>query len=333
MSRSQAESSQPSTPLAGFLALVRSTARTQLTWALSQYPHDTARAECEQLLALLTPGPVRMNDAVIQSSPRSESQPELSWEAWKQDPEVLAHFGSALVNRQMPANVAGWYALLAQLPASVAERWESRHRAQNPDSLPLSQWLTQPLTNDPFAIPSPDRSWLLPFADAARAMTRLVESQGEWHHLEVFGIQLLSEATRRMSISALVTKWATIVDTPEGLPLLRLLIAFDESLNEVFPLPPIAAGSVWALLLQRTQDALLELASRLRSAGHDVQVRPVSGTYRSVTAYVSGASDVHIPCDGPPGEILRCVRVYCRIGATHFPGRVIYRSAKVTIPR
>lgn len=105
---------------------------------------------------------------------------------------------------------------------------------------------------------------------------------------------------------------------------LKARLNLDEAIHSLVHQPPAHQDSWWSKLQQEVRRTLITFTERVRQAGHDVHIRPLSGLYADVCKFSN--DDLGLDRGGNPGEVLTCLRVYARIDQESFPGRVLYRS-------
>jgi hypothetical protein len=119
-----------------------------------------------------------------------------------------------------------------------------------------------------------------------------------------------------------LTAYASAVGPEEAV---SALVQIDEAMHSLLHLPVAAADSWWAHLGGRVRALVDAEVERLRKAGNDVEVVPLSLRYREVIGQ-TGGNDLAL--DGGPGaagDVVVCLRMWSRIGGKERPGRVAYR--------
>jgi hypothetical protein len=106
--------------------------------------------------------------------------------------------------------------------------------------------------------------------------------------------------------------------------LLDLWIELDETFHSLVPLPICPETSWWARTKDAARGALLGAFERIRGRGIelDLAYRMLKGPYEGVGG--QSARDIRCPGEGPPGQIIACLRVYVESARGARPGRVLF---------
>ncbi|MUG95329.1 hypothetical protein F7734_24370 [Scytonema sp. UIC 10036] len=144
-----------------------------------------------------------------------------------------------------------------------------------------------------------------------------------------FGIRSLSlESEKSKYITALVDRFRRVQATAENSDpavALRARLDLDEAIHSLVYLPCSDRFSWWGKLQQETRRTLDQVVEKARQAGHQVQIRPLWGTYADVFNW--SKDDLQLDIGGVPGEVSACLRVYAKIDDEVLPGRVLFRSS------
>ncbi|MFB2917863.1 hypothetical protein [Aerosakkonema funiforme] len=163
---------------------------------------------------------------------------------------------------------------------------------------------------------------------------RLIELDPFLHHalksVYRFGVMPLTDENQRSKyINTLIDYFRRVerAETSTDLILsLKARLNLDEAIHSLVYQPPAHQASWWSKLQQEARRTLIKFTERVRQAGHDVHIRPLSGLYADVFKF--SKDDLGLDSGGNPGEVLTCLRVYARINHESFPGRVLYRSSQ-----
>ncbi|NJR14643.1 MAG: hypothetical protein HC785_02340 [Calothrix sp. CSU_2_0] len=158
------------------------------------------------------------------------------------------------------------------------------------------------------------------------------------HHalksVDRFGIRSLnSDSERSKYATALLERFRRVqittnqitANNADPIAALRARLDLDEAIHSLVYLPPCDRYSWWGKLQQETRRTLDTAIDRVRSAGNQIQIRPLWGTYADIYAY--SKDDLLLDIGGIPGEVSSCLRVYTKINDEVLPGRVLFRSS------
>ncbi|GAA6616810.1 hypothetical protein [Scytonema sp. NUACC26] len=162
---------------------------------------------------------------------------------------------------------------------------------------------------------------------------KFIESDPSVHHalksVDRFGIRSLSvEAEKSKYITALIDRFRRVqatADNTDPAVALRARLDLDEAIHSFVYLPCSDRFSWWGKLQQESRRTLDQVVEKARQAGHQVQIRPLWGTYADVFNW--SKDDLQLDIGGVPGEVSACLRVYAKIDDEVLPGRVLFRSS------
>lgn len=162
---------------------------------------------------------------------------------------------------------------------------------------------------------------------------KFIDSDPSVHHalksVDRFGIRSLSlESEKSKYITALIDRFRRVQATTDSTDLavaLRARLDLDEAIHSLVYLPCCDRFSWWGKLQQETRRTLDSVVEKARQAGHQVQIRPLWGTYADIFNW--SKDDLQLDTGGVPGEVSACLRVYAKIDDEVLPGRVLFRSS------
>jgi hypothetical protein len=162
---------------------------------------------------------------------------------------------------------------------------------------------------------------------------KFIDTDPSVHHalksVDRFGIRSLnSDSEKSKYITALIDRFRRVQATTDSTDLavaLRARLDLDEAIHSLVYLPCCDRFSWWGKLQQETRRTLDSVVEKARQAGHQVQIRPLWGTYADVFNW--SKDDLQLDIGGVPGEVSACLRVYAKIDDEVLPGRVLFRSS------
>lgn len=162
---------------------------------------------------------------------------------------------------------------------------------------------------------------------------KFIESDPSVHHalksVDRFGVRSLSlESEKSKYITALIDRFRRVqatADNTDPTVALRARLDLDEAIHSLVYLPCGDRYSWWGKLQQEARRTLDQVVEKARHAGHQVQIRPLWGTYADVFNW--SKDDLQLDIGGVPGEVSACLRVYAKIDDEVLPGRVLFRSS------
>ncbi|MDY7004543.1 MAG: hypothetical protein SWX82_11435 [Cyanobacteriota bacterium] len=176
---------------------------------------------------------------------------------------------------------------------------------------------------------------LLFLAKVISLYLKFIELDPQVHHafktVDRFGVRCLSSDSEQKSkyINALIDRFQWAVTTEESGDILKILqarIDLDEAIHSLVYVPPVPRDSWWGKLQKECRDTLAVVSTRARKAGHQVQIRPLWGSYADILN--RSKDDLELDSGGTPGEVLACLRVYAKIQEEVLPGRVLFRGQR-----
>ncbi|KYC39390.1 hypothetical protein WA1_32185 [Scytonema hofmannii PCC 7110] len=169
-------------------------------------------------------------------------------------------------------------------------------------------------------------------AGVVSACLKFIESDPSVHHalksVDRFGIRsLISDSEKSKYITSLIDRFRRVQATADSTPAvaLRARLDLDEAIHSLVYLPCGDRFSWWGKLQQETRRTLDQVVEKARQAGHQIQIRPLWGTYADVFNW--SKDDLQLDIGGVPGEVSACLRVYAKIDDEVLPGRVLFRSS------
>ncbi len=162
---------------------------------------------------------------------------------------------------------------------------------------------------------------------------KFIDSDPSVHHalksVDRFGIRSLSlEAEKSKYMTALIDRFRRVqatTDNTDPAVALRARLDLDEAIHSLVYLPCSDRYSWWGKLQQEARRTLDQVVEKARQAGHQIQIRPLWGTYADVFNW--SKDDLQLDIGGVPGEVSACLRVYSKIDDEVLPGRVLFRSS------
>ncbi|BAZ11437.1 hypothetical protein NIES4071_32630 [Calothrix sp. NIES-4071] len=189
------------------------------------------------------------------------------------------------------------------------------------DRAPISQQLVQEDTSEELIFLAGVVSTCIKFINIDASLNHALKS------VDRFGVRSLSSDSERSKyVTVLIERFRRVqstADNPDPIVILRARLDLDEAIHSLVYLPPCDRYSWWGKLQQETRRQIDSVVERARNAGHQVQVRPLWGTYADV--YTWSKDDLQLDIGGVPGEVSACLRVYAKINDEVLPGRVLFR--------
>jgi hypothetical protein len=126
------------------------------------------------------------------------------------------------------------------------------------------------------------------------------------------------------AVLAAESRFSTTPNSRTAENLLGLWIDLDEAFHCLVPLPVPAGMSWWSCTQDAVRSTLLRAFERIRARGVelDLAYRVLRGPYEGVST--QSARDVRLAGEGPPGQIVACLRVYVESAGIPRPGRVVF---------
>ncbi len=123
----------------------------------------------------------------------------------------------------------------------------------------------------------------------------------------------------------LLNRLQRVCQMPEvSMDALKSRLDLDEAIHSLTHMPPADRTSWWGGFRQRCRDSLFRAANRLRSQGHEVQLRAAPESFRSADELTH--NNVPLKVGGATGMVLASLRIWAKLDGRVYPGRVIYRS-------
>ena len=176
---------------------------------------------------------------------------------------------------------------------------------------------------------------LLFLAKVISLFLKFIELDPQIHHafktVDRFGVRRLSSDSEQKSkyITALLERFQWAVTTEESGDILKILqarIDLDEAIHSLVYVPPVDRSSWWGKLQKECRDTLAVISTRAQRAGHQVEIRPLWGSYADILN--RSKDDLELDSGGTSGEVLACLRVYAKISGKVLPGRVLFRGQR-----
>ncbi|WP_229075625.1 AAA family ATPase [Actinoplanes sp. DH11] len=278
------------------------------------------------------------------------------------DAVIRRHLGSDPVPGHTPA--LRWRAFhlgLLRLPADLATAWRRRMEYEFPAgwTVPGDDWIRLPAkaATAQVLIPAFHGEPGVAAVNYAPAAAVVIDALGDrlakYPRLATIGTQVLWLAA--VDPTALVADFDALVPAPAGRELIRSLIhnrlaAFQQSvdtpgrttveraveladaLRSVLHLPPVAADSWWAGVLDETTTFVRHIAATASDLWADDLARAASHQELVKAGETVQQYDIGVPVDDPAdvGAVLHCLRPSLRAGdgTVHRPGRVVYGRAR-----
>jgi hypothetical protein len=245
--------------------------------------------------------------------------------------------------------------LLLRAGPNIADEWRRRclrHAEEAGGHADEAQMAILPLARDELIYPglgghvragglrsapaAPLDSRLTPPADADLRPLAGVVSSALWfiehdpnlcHCLQSvfrFGVSPLVGEQRERYVAELLRLWERAnVLRQEPKERLKNLLDLDEAVHSLVYLPAAASDSWWGRLQAQSRDALFQVRDRAVQAGCAVHLQLLGGNFAAINRLAPDSLQVDF---GEPGEVSACLRVWARIDAEQFKGRVLYRS-------
>lgn len=143
-----------------------------------------------------------------------------------------------------------------------------------------------------------------------------------------FGLTPLTEGNRGQCRSVLTERFQQLIEAEaegEAAQVVLSWVALDEAIHSVVHLPPAHPQSAFASVGKASRSQIDAVRSYAYSAGVQVHLQVLSGSYANLRGSTDPEADVEITEGGAPGEVVLCTRVLLRLNGECHPGRVIYR--------
>lgn len=170
-------------------------------------------------------------------------------------------------------------------------------------------------------------------AGPATLLLWLTERDPALHHalrsVYRFGIIGLAGAQKSKYQRALIERFHRFAEAEKGSDMAELVLAWvelDEALHALLYLPVPSASSWWGRYLARARETMLQVRERAVAAGKTIHLQTLTGRYAEVISCTDPDADCEAAASVPPGDVVRCLRVFLRMDGTAHKGRVLYRS-------